>query len=227
MNITTEQQEAIAAYLEGMTLPSGLGTKESACSIAAINLALTGILTDRVPDCMSEVIGNWIIPIQDAMPSGIRNSRRWKSLLPLAAGTGRDMERERLELVTAWLWGMVLPTLQPLAAENGFGAEWLAMTTHRTVAAARVAEATAMAEAKDAAAMAHAAEADAAEWAALAAGAAADAADAAAMTAWAEWAAAETVRAAAHAARALGADAWNTFDPCDLLEQLICVGEQK
>jgi hypothetical protein len=137
------------------------------------------------------------------------------------------MERERLELVMAWLWGTVLPALQPVAAENGFGAEWLAMTTHRTEAAARVAEATAMAEAKDAAAMAHAAEADAAEWAALAAGAAADAADAAAMTAWAEWAAAETVRAAAHAARALGADAWNTFDPCDLLEQLICVGEQK
>jgi hypothetical protein len=224
--ITTEQQAAIAARLEGMILPVGLGTKESACSIAAINLALTGNLTDRVPDCMSEVIGNWIIPIQDAMPSGIRNSRRWKSLLPLAAGTGRDMERERLELVTAWLWGTVLPTLQPLADENGFGGEWKQMTTHRTEAAARVAEATAMAEAKDAAAMAHAAEADAAEWAALAAGAAADAADAAAL-AVARAADAETVRAAAHAARALGADAWNTFDPCDLLERMIRVGEVK
>jgi hypothetical protein len=106
-------------------------------------------------------------------------------LLPLAAGTGRDMERERLELVTAWLWGTVLPTLQPLADENGFGGEWKQMTTHRTEAAARVAEATA-AEAADAAAMAHAAEADAAEWAAMAAGAAADAADAAAWAvAWA------------------------------------------
>jgi hypothetical protein len=72
-----------------MTLPSGLGTEESACSIAAINLALTGELTDDIPDCMSEVIGRWIIPTQDAMPAELRNSPRWKSLLPLAAGTGQ------------------------------------------------------------------------------------------------------------------------------------------
>ena len=33
--ITTEQQAAIAAKLDGMTLPAGLGNKHNACSIAA------------------------------------------------------------------------------------------------------------------------------------------------------------------------------------------------
>ena len=139
MNITAEQQAAIAARLESMTLPSGLGTKENACSIAAINLALTGTLTYRVPDCMSGVIGRWIIGVQDAMPAELRNSPRWKSLLPRAAGTGREMEQERLELVMDWMWGTVLPSLQPLADKGGFGAEWLAMTTDRTEAAENLA----------------------------------------------------------------------------------------
>ena len=137
--ITEQQQQAIAARLEGMTLPSGLGTEESACSIAAINLALTGKLTDKIPHCMSEVIGRWIIPIQDAMPSEMRNSARWKSLLPLAAGTGRGMEQKRLGIVMDWLWSTVLPALQAVADRGGFGDAWLAMTTHRTEAAARAA----------------------------------------------------------------------------------------
>ena len=33
--------------------------------------------------------------------------------------------------------------------------------------------------------------------------------------------------AAARAARALDAEVWETFNPCGLLEQLICVGEVK
>ena len=99
--ITQEQKDAIAAKVNGMTLPSGVGTKESACSIAAINLALTGRLTDRIPDCMSEVVGKWIIVVQDAMPDKMRNSPAWKSLLPLAAGTGREREPERERQRTA------------------------------------------------------------------------------------------------------------------------------
>jgi len=72
--ITLEQQQAIAAKLASMHLPSGLGDEEAACSIAAINLALSGKLTDEIPDCMSEVIGKWIIRIQDSMPDDMRNS---------------------------------------------------------------------------------------------------------------------------------------------------------
>jgi hypothetical protein len=137
--ITLEQHTAIAAKLAGMTLPSGLGNEEAACSIAAINLALTGELTDDIPDCMSKVIGKWIIEVQDSMPDNMRNSDRWKSLLPRAAGTGRAKEKERLAIILDWMWGAVLPTLQPLADKHGFGREWRTMTTERTKAAAEAA----------------------------------------------------------------------------------------
>jgi hypothetical protein len=171
--ITIEQQTAIAAKLASMHLPSGLGTEESACSIAAINLALTGRLTDDIPDCMSKVIGRWIISVQDAMPADMRNSGRWKSLLPAAAGTGRDKEQERLAIILDWMWGTVLPTLQPLADERGFGREWQAMTTERTGAAAHAARAAALAVVWAAAREAALADtAYAAEWAARAAAAA-------------------------------------------------------
>ena len=171
--ITIEQQTAIAEKLATMTLPSGLGNEEAACSIAAINLALSGKLTDDIPDCMSEVIGNWVIKVQDAMPDDMRNSARWKSLLPLAAGTGRAKEKKRLAMILDWMWESVLPTLQPLADKHGFGREWQTMTKKRTEAAARAAAwAAAAAEAR-------------AAWAAWAAAAAAEARAAAeAAAAW-------------------------------------------
>ena len=122
--LTDEQQKTIEAKLASMELPSGLGDEHAACSIAAINLALTGKLTDSIPDCMSDVIGKWVIGVQDAMPHDMRNSQRWKSLLPLAAGTGKAHEAERLVLILDWVWGTVLPTLQPFADRHGFGAEW-------------------------------------------------------------------------------------------------------
>ena len=190
--LTIEQQTAIAEKLRDMHLPAGLGDEHSACSIAAINLALTGELTGDIPDCMSEVIGRWVINVQDSMPDEMRNSDRWKILLPLAAGTGREKEQERLALVLDWMWGTVLPTLQPLADEEGFGAEWKRMTEERTAEAA--------AAAADAAADA------AAAWAAEAA-------------AWA--AATEAATAAAWVATDAGQDSWEAFDPCALLDRLI------
>lgn len=166
--ITAEQQAAIAAKLAGMTLPRGIGTTENACSIAAINLALTGTLTDNIPPCMSEVIGRWIISVQDAMPSEMRNSSEWKSLLPLAAGTGRDREKERLEIIMQWMWNDVLPTVQPIADRSGFGAEWRAMTDAKDVETARAAKAAVWA-AEAARAGARVGDAAKAVWAARAA----------------------------------------------------------
>jgi hypothetical protein len=214
--ITIEQQTAIAAKLANMTLPSGLGDEEAACSIAAINLALTGELTDDIPACMSDVIGRWIITTQDSMPDEMRNSERWKSLLPRAAGTGRGKEKERIDIILEWMWITVLPTLQPLADDRGFGREWQAMTTDRTRKAAYAASGAAADAAADAALAAANAAADAA-WAAYAA---ARAAYAAAAAAWAAYAAAAVWAATYEAARA---DAWQTFDPCGLLEKLINV----
>ena len=149
--ITIEQQQAIAEKLATMTLPSGLGDEHAACSIAAINLALSGKLTDDIPPCMSEVIGKWIIKVQDSMPDTMRNSERWKQLLPRAAGTGRAKEKERLAIILDWMWITVLPTIQPLADDRGFGTEWKRLTTERTEAAAAAARARAAAAAAAAA----------------------------------------------------------------------------
>jgi hypothetical protein len=137
--ITTDQQASIAKKLASMHLPSGLGDEQSACSIAAINLALSGRLTAAIPNCMSEVIGRWVIAVQDAMPGEMRNSEEWKSLLPLAAGTGRGQEQARLDIILDWMWGTVLPSLQTLADQQGFGEQWQKMTTDRTVESANAA----------------------------------------------------------------------------------------
>jgi hypothetical protein len=227
--ITNEQQALIASKLAGMHLPSGLGDEQSACSIAAINLALSGRLTDSIPDCMSEVIGRWIIVTQDAMPDGVRNSKRWKSLLPLAAGTGRDREQARLDIILDWMWEIVLPSLQPLADQQGFGAQWQKMTTDRTPESAnaaahrvarRVAESSAFADlAAHRVATAAANAAEEAEWAAGAAARATEAAGAAAEAAAAEAAAAVAAEVAAEVA-----EAWANFDPCALLERLVGTG---
>jgi hypothetical protein len=213
MNLTAEQQAAIAAKVNSMALPSGLGDEHSACSIAAINLALSGRLTDEVPACMSLVIGNWIIRVQDAMPDDTRNSKAWKDLLPLAAGTGRDHEPEREAIMMDWMFDIVLPYVQPIADAGGYGEQWLAMCEERTPAAAKAA-------------------ADAAR----AADAAAEAADAAAEAARAADAAAEAVRAVEAARAAWAAEeaalasgdpekAWAHFDPCGLLQKLVEVGK--
>src|SRR6202044_51878 len=134
--LTIVDQQKITSFLEGKHIPSGLGNAHEACSIAAINLALTGELTDTIPACMSEVIGKWIITVQDAMPDKMRNSVEWRMLLPLAAGTGRAKEKERLEIILAWMFETVLPYLLPLAEEKGFGVEWKKMCTEKTSDAA-------------------------------------------------------------------------------------------
>lgn len=134
--ITHEQEQAIREWLIAHpTLSVGLGTEEQACSIAAINLALTGELTDTVPKCMSPTIGHWIIGIQDRMPDDVRNGAAWRDLLPLAAGTGRDHEPERVAIIMDWMWGTALPIVQSIADLHGFGPQWQTMCEQRTPAA--------------------------------------------------------------------------------------------
>ena len=112
MTLNDADRSKIAEYLKGRHIPAGIGNEEAACSIAAINLALTGRLTDKIPDCMSEVIGNWIIATQDAMPDHMRNSEEWRALIPDAAGTGREHEDKRGAIITDWMWSTVLPQAQ-------------------------------------------------------------------------------------------------------------------
>ncbi len=203
---TQETDARLRDYLASHELADGIGTEESACSVAAINLALTAELTDTIPMCMSKVIGQWMIVVQDAMPSGMRNSSGWKRLLPMAAGTGREREEERLALVMDWMWGTVLADLQSVADQGGFGAEWRTMCVEKSPEAAFAARDAAFDTAVDAV------------WAA--AGVAARAARAA------RDAAGEAAGAAVCAARAAAGDAardaaWGRYDPVGLLERLV------
>jgi len=245
---TTEQRVKLEDYLSSHTLPSGIGTEESACSIAAINLAISGELTDKIPDCMSKVLGKATIRLQDNMPDKMRNSARYKRLLPDMAGTGRAKEKERLAVLMDWVWSTALPQLQPLADEIGFGVEWSNMCRLKTREAARcaaeaadadanAADADAANAAKAAYAAAYAAAANAANAAAYAANAAdadADAANAAAANAAAYAAAAAAAYNAAAAAAAYNAASaagfntfWNDVDPISVLERMTYLNGDK
>ena len=234
--LTQEKEQQIVEWLaKHPTLTEGVGSKEAACSVAAWNLALTGTLTDQIPDCASVVIGKWIIAVQDhCPPEHGRGHPEWLRLLPLAAGTGRAHEAERLAMVLSWMWDTVLPSVQPIAGGHGFGAKWRLMCETRTKDAADAAANAAYlahkaykAYAVDAAYAADAAAyaADAAAYAADAAASvfAANAAHYAVDAAYAA-AAAYAVNAAAYAA---DASAWATFAPIELLRQLIAVTDAR
>jgi len=241
---TKEHRAKLEQYLATHDLPKGLGTDESACSIAAINLAIAGKLTDNIPACMSFVLGKATITLQDAMPAEMRNSQRYKALLPNMAGTGRNHERQRLDILMDWMWAVVLPQMQSVADSNGFGPQWQNMcdlkTSSAADAASRAAYAAYTAADADAYAAARAAAraaADAADaaYAAARADARADASGAAYAAYDAAYAAARATAdadasgaAACAAANAASADVtgyWETVDLIGVLERMTYLNE--
>ena len=219
--LSREDTRKIEVFLESHPrLAVGLGHVDKPCSIAAINLALTGELTDRIPECMSEVVGAWIIGVQDEMPAVVRNSARWRRLLPRAAGTGRDQEKERLDVILDWMCGTVLPLAQSRADEHGLGSEWRKMSVERTKEAAIIASRVAGVVFIDGPV-------------ALAASAAADAFRALefAETGLLRLAANHAVYCALEIATlfpfSIRDEYWKTLDPAGLLKRLIKIGEQE
>ena len=132
---TDADTRALTEYLASHDLVTGKGTTEGTCSLGAINLAQTNTLTDMVPECMSAVIGRWIIRVQDRMPDQIRNSAEWKALLPSAAATGRDMSDEgrRINLLIDWVWAEPMTRVLPSVAGLGFEEEWKTMIRIRNI----------------------------------------------------------------------------------------------
>ena len=210
---TEEHRQMLIEWLEAHDLPKGLGDEQSACTLAAINLTMTGELTDYIPYCMSDVLGKAAIRLQDEMPSAMRNSKRYKALIPNMPGTGRELENERLAVLMDWMWTVVLPQVQPVADKHGFGSEWERMCVEKSAAAARAADAAA-----------RAADAYDAYAAAAAAYDAARAADAAALADDARAADAAALAADAYAAAAAYADDaddfWEAVDPIGVLERM-------
>ncbi len=221
--LTDADRERIADYLRDRHIPTGIGTAESACSVAAINIALSGRLTDDIPGCMCPVIGRWMIVAQDAMPDDMRNSPEWRALIPLAAGTRNPgLEQRRAEIALDWLWSVVLPYHQRAADAGGYGDAWRRMCKERTEAAAAAAGEAAAVEAEAARAVEVEVEAEAARAAAMWAARAAREAEAEATAEAAVWAAkvATATAATAWTARAEAA-AWAHFDLIALLRRMI------
>lgn len=193
--ITEQQRARIAAALTNPNV---------ADSIGAVNLALTGVAADTIPDCMSEVIGRWIVRIQDVMSDDLRNSPEWNRLVQFAAGTGRELELERLGIILDWMWSVTLPQFQSLADARGFGESWREMCEQKTAYAACEAYTHAGSQTPD--------------FYVVNATAAAYAATVAARRTYAGAAANFATAVAAYAARATG---WYDVDPCALLTKLI------
>ena len=135
----TTAQARLRAWLDTpkRTLTSGIGNGQDTCSMGAINLALAHRITAKVPDCMSQVIGEWIVIVQDQMPHAMRNSTHWRTMLPLAAATGRTRETQRKAVLLQWLFDTVLPVAHEAAEAQGFGKAWKKLCEQRTVEAAR------------------------------------------------------------------------------------------
>lgn len=218
--ITAEQEQAIADLLARTPhLAVGMGTETRPCSVAAINLALYGRLTGVIPKCMSEVIGGWVIAIQDAAPADIcRDHPRWRALLPLAAGTGREHEQERSDAVVAWMWDVLaLPEVVEAVHGAARGA-WDKMLRERTPTAASPAAADLRAAAYDRAPQLMTDAARSARSAASASGSI----DIMSHAVRAAASAASAAYAAGYGARARAA--WRAADPVGMLERLIAVG---
>ncbi len=218
--ITAEQEQAIADLLARTPhLAVGMGTETRPCSVAAINLALTGSLTGAIPECMSQVIGFWIRSAQDAAPADIcRDHPRWRELLPLAAGTGREHEVERCSTVLAWMWDVLaLPEVVEAVHGAARGA-WDKMLRERTPTAASAAAADLRAAAYDRAPQLMTDAARSARSAASASGSI----DIMSHAVRAAASAASAAYAAGYGARARAA--WRAADPVGMLERLIAVG---
>ena len=133
---TDENRKTLEEYLRTHHIPRGLGNKEGVCSLAAINLAIDGVLTDDIPDCMSYILGEMTIKMQDYMPDHMRNSGRFKRLLLDMPCTGRTQEKERLAIFVDWLYSTILPSIQHVADSHGFGDVWHTMCRDRSTGGA-------------------------------------------------------------------------------------------
>lgn len=132
--------------LATVPLGHGLGTENRPCTIAAINLARSGVLTDEDPDeCMSGVVRRWVIGVQDSMPETMlepddEHGIRWRRVAPLIAGsrTSDPSDDERLAMLMDWMWDRLGWRWQEWVPEAAHDA-WERMLSERTGNSALVA----------------------------------------------------------------------------------------
>ena len=226
--ITDKQRKAIRKRLRTLTLVHEVGyaTGGTACTISAINLALTGQLTDTDPSkCMWDALRLFVIRVQDEMPlqmmePGDEHGDLWRAIVPYIAGS-RDLPDKpaRLALILDWMWERLGDPAVVAAVPAHILPVWQSMVTLRTLRAADDASKAAVIAARTApdVGIGNRNSADAAPFhAAIAVGAALDVnADNAAM---------EEAAFAARAAATLApepVDYWRRADPAKLLEAVL------
>lgn len=134
---TDDERGFLRRYLDDHYFGECQPGHDPPCLMAAINYSVTGELCDGIPVCMSEIIGNWLVAIQNRMPDDRLNSYRMKMALLEAPATGRsaDAELRRLEAVMQWMWS-ALSVAHHTAAHFGFGDQWGDMLFYRSREAA-------------------------------------------------------------------------------------------
>ena len=134
---------ALTEALTSVELTHGRGSDaHHACSIAFLNLQLTGELTDELHPCMSPVVRSWVIAVQDAMPldmlaAGDEHGDRWRAVLPYVAGsaTAGPTDAERVAILLDWMWACLSYEWETWVPESAHDA-WRTMLTERTPTAA-------------------------------------------------------------------------------------------
>lgn len=183
--ITDEQRAAIRAALHSpdLTLVKGTGSAGMpgvgrACTIAEINLVLTGVLDAGQHPCIDEVIRHWVIRVQDAMPDEIRNSPEWRAAAVGIAGSADGSKRQaRRAVLMEWMWQTLADEAVVAGVPVSARPAWGQMLTERTQKAAHDAAKAAYAVAAANAVAAAGAAADAAAYAVATSVAYADVAD--------------------------------------------------
>ena len=141
MDLTDTQLAAVreAFVDENTRLVHGVGeSAEARCTIAAINIALTGKLTDKAHPCVSEVIRQWVIRVQDAMPVEMLNEPQWRQAAIGIAGSAAppEVEQRRVELTVEWMWDRLADPAVLAAIPVSARGMWDRMLAERTADAA-------------------------------------------------------------------------------------------
>jgi hypothetical protein len=139
--VTPAQHEAIEdVFLRSdRQLSAGLGSVNGErCTIAEINLILTGRLTDSEHKCMSNVIRHWVIDIQDLMPADVRNSDAWRKAAVGIAGSAAsaEVEEKRNAMILDWMWDALADETVRARVPLSLRPAWEHMIATRTPATA-------------------------------------------------------------------------------------------
>lgn len=135
-SVTEEQVGELKKYLKTHKLCMSLHDHDdNVCSMAAINIALTGRIADEIPECMSRVLGRWIIVTQDLYGDDMRNSQLWKELLPIAVTKGRELEAAQLVKLISLTFNEARVVARRPERMEGIEDEWADMIRLKTESA--------------------------------------------------------------------------------------------